>query len=44
MQGALQHFQAMIEKDPQLVGQVGNEQIKTCAASQVLRVGALLFL
>ena len=44
MQGALQHFQAMIEKDPQLVGKVGTEQVKTCAAAQVLRVGALSFL
>lgn len=32
------HFQAMIERDPQLAGQVGNEQIKMRAVLQVLQV------
>ena len=40
LQAALQHFQAMVEGDPLLAGQVGNEQIKTRAASQVLQVSA----
>ena len=39
-QAALQHFQTMVEGDPLLAGQVGNEQIKTRAASQVLHVSA----
>ncbi|CAK0782896.1 hypothetical protein CVIRNUC_006091 [Coccomyxa viridis] len=35
-QAALQHFQALLDGEPQLAGQIGNEQIKTRAASQVL--------
>ena len=40
LQATLAHFQAMIEGDPQLAGQVGNEQIKMRAVLQVLQVRA----
>ena len=41
LQAALQHFQALLDGEPQLAGQIGNEQIKTRAASQVLWVSHL---
>ena len=41
LQAALQHFQALLDGEPQLAGQMGNEQIKTRAASQVLWVSHL---
>ena len=41
LQAALQRFQALLDREPQLAGQIGNEQIKTRAASQVLWVSHL---
>ena len=41
LQAALQHFQTLLDGEPQLAGQIGNEQIKTRAASQVLWVSPL---
>ena len=40
VQATLAHFHAIIEGDPQLAGQVGNEQIKMRAVLQVLQVRA----
>ncbi len=40
VQATMAHFHAMIEGDPQLAGQVGNEQIKMRAVMQVLQVRA----